>query len=551
MNPITTREFFGILRMPRASAALLALAVCFALLVLARWPSDSLVDLSGAQSRQVFRMFAYGMLGGVLLLAPAFPSTSIVREKQTGTLALLLNSPLTPLSIYFGKLGGSSLFTVLLLSTSLPAAAACFAMGGIDLRRDVGMLYGVLALLALECVALGLLVSTLAQSAAAAVRITYAAVFGVCFATLGPHYLLQGQEGLLAVGAHWLRRLSPLPLIMEIAGHASAGSQGLIEQTSGAGEHFLIAGVFTVGVMVYTILQLNHRLFDRVRSQGKITNEQSLAVRSLRRLWFLVDPQRRTSGIPRFVNPVMVKEFRTRKFGRIGWLLRLVSACAVLSLLLTMAATTGTMDWGVETIGGLLVMMQVLLIVLITPSLSAGLISSERETGGWDLLRMTPLAGYRILTGKLFSALWTLLLVLLATAPGYLVMVYIKPSMWLQVYLVMGCLLITVFYTLILSAAVGSCFSTTAASTVAAYAAVMAVYFGPLLVWLGREAPFGHGMVQAALALNPMGAALSVIEMPGFAQYELIPLAWWVAAVVCSVALAVLGARVWRLMQPT
>jgi hypothetical protein len=31
---------------------------------------------------------------------------------------------------------------------------------------------------------------------------------------------------------------------------------------------------------------------------------------------FLVDPQRRKKGIGFFMNPVMVKEFRTRRFGR-------------------------------------------------------------------------------------------------------------------------------------------------------------------------------------------------------------------------------------------
>ena len=442
------------------------------------------------------------------------------------------------------------LFTALLLLTSLPAAAACFAMGGIDLAHDLGAIYGVLGLLAVECVALGLLVSTLAQSPAAAVRLTYAAVFAVVFATLGPNYLLQGQPGLLAIGAYWLRRLSPLPIVMQIVGQGSAGSPGLIE-ASGVGEFLAISSLFTVGVMVATMLRLNHRLFDRARSQGKITDDRSATVRGIRRLMFLVDPQRRKSGIPFFMNPVMVKEFRTRRFGRIHWLLRLVAACAVISLLLTMAATTGTMDWGVQTIGGLMVMLQVLLVVLITPSLTAGLISSERESGGWDLLRMTSLSGPRIVSGKLSSVAWTLLLVLLATAPGYIVMIYIKPAMWLQVKLVMICLLLTVLYTLTISAAVGSWFSKTATSTVAVYIVLMTLFLGPLLVWLGREAPFGHNTVQAALAINPMGAALSVIEMPGFAQYELFPLSWWIAGAISVLALTALGARVWQLMRPT
>ena len=551
MNPIIHREFFGILRMRRSLAALVALAIAFALMVLARWPSEGLVDLSGAQSRQVFRVFAYGLFGGVILLVPAFPATSIVRERIKGTLALLLNSPLSSFSIYAGKLGGVLLFTGLLLSTSLPAAAACYVMGGIDLWSDIGALYAVLGLLAVESVALGLLVSTRAQSPDSAVRITYGLVFAVCFAALGPNFLFQGQPGLLSMGAYWLRRLSPLPVLMDIVGQSTSTAAGTIETGSALTEHLAVSLIFTLGLMIYTISQLNHRIFDRSRSAGKITDEQALVVRTFRRLLYLVDPQRRKAGIPFYLNPVMVKEFRTRRFGRIHWLLRLVSICAMVSLMLTFAATTGTMDWGVETIGGLMVMLQVVLIVLITPSLAAGLISTERESGGWDLLRMTTISGLRIVTGKLASVVWTLLLVLLATAPGYMVMIYIKPAMWLQVYIVVACLLLTALYTLAVSAAVGCWFNRTATSTVTVYIVLMTLFLGPLVIWLGREAPFGHRVVELALAVNPMGAALSTIGMPGFAQYELIPLSWWMAGAVSLVAFGTLGVRTFRLMLPT
>lgn len=550
MNPIVIREFFGILRMPRAIATIVILAAAFALMVLARWPTEGIVDLSGAQSRQVFRVYAYGMLGGILLLVPAVPATSIVRERIKGTLALLLNSPMSAPRIYFGKLGGILLFTSILLLTSLPASAACYAMGGLDLQRDLGALYLTLGLLAIQCIALGLFVSSYASTPDSAVRLTYGLVLAVCFAPLIPNYLLHGQPGVAGIAAEWLRRVSPIPVIMQLVGHGSAGSQGLMEARSGVLQFLVMSVPLTLVIIWATIMRLNFRLYDRSRSQGKITEEQPLVVRMLRRLVFLVDPQRRKPGIPFFMNPVMVKEFRTRRFGRFHWLLRLISICAVASLLLTFAATTETMDWGVETIGGMLVLLQVFLVVMITPSLAAGLISSERESGGWDLLRVTTISGLRIVTGKLASVAWTLLLVLLATLPGYVVMIYIKPAMWLQVYQVMICLLLTVLYTLTLSAAFGSFFSRTATSTVAVYVMLMALFLGPLLTWLGREAPFGQGVVAAALSINPMGAALSVIEMPGFAQYELIPTSWWIAVGCSVVALVALCIRVWKLMRP-
>ena len=42
-----------------------------------------------------------------------------------------------------------------------------------------------------------------------------------------------------------------------------------------------------------------------------------------------------------------------------------------------------------------------------------------------------------------------------------------------------------------------------------------------------------------------------MIEMPGFAQYELFPLSWWIAGAISVLALTALSARVWQLMRPT
>ncbi len=549
MNPVIQREFFGILRSPKAFAALLALTVAFSLAVLMRWPSDAKVDLSGEQSIGVFRVFGYGLLAGVVFLVPAFPASSIVREKNSGTLALLLNSPLTPVSIYVGKLAGVLLFSLLVLVSSLPAAAACYAMGGVDLVGGIGLLYLVLALLVVQYATLGLFVSSHVQSADAGVRITYGIVLGLCFLTLVPHAFYQGGTGWMAEISQWLRYLSPLPVIMRTMGQGSLASRGLMEGGGGTLEFiFLTIGSWLV-FGIATLTRLNYRIYDRSRAQGVMTDDRQLSSRMARRLLFVVDPQRRKAGIPWYLNPVMVKEFRCRRFGRSQWLLRLVAGCALVSMLLTFAAATSVVSWGVETIGGLMVFLQVILVVVLTPSLTAGLISGERDSGGWELLRITPLSPFKIVRGKLLSVVWTLLLVLMATLPGYLVMIYIKPVMWLQVNLVLICLAWTAVYTLAVGAAVGSLFRNTAVATTTSYVTVMSLFLIPFLVWLGRDAPFGHETVETVLLLNPVGAALSVIESPGFTNYDLLPAAWWVAGAVSGFMFLVFGVQVWRLTR--
>lgn len=549
-HPIVQRELVSFLRTRRALALQVGLAVLFAALVLLRWPTDARIDRFGTRAREVYRTFGFGLLAVVILLGPVFPATSLVRERVQGTLALLLTSPLKAWSIYLGKFCGVIGLVAVLLAMSLPAAAACYAMGGISLTGDLLALYGLLLLVAMQYTALGLLVGSYARSTDSAVRITYGVVIVLALLTLGPHQFLQGRANVLANAADLLRCVSPIPACMELLGQQDVASQGLVSSAHIALRHALLAILGTIGLSVWTISRLNHRLLDRAQAAGTITNERGLLERVLRRVMFLVDPQRRKPGIPRFVNPVMVKEFRCRKFGRSHWLMRMVAACAILSLLLGFSVATGSESWGVETIGGIMVVLQMGLVVLVTPSLAAGLISSERESGGWDLLRMTPISTFRILTGKLASVIWPLALILIATLPGYYVMVYVKPATEAQVVRVVVCLAMTLGFALLLSTAVGSWFRRTAPATVTAYSVLLLIVAATMLVWVGRDAPFSHGTVQAALSVNPLAAALSVVRVSGFQEYNLVPTNWWIVGWASAACLLLLVVQIWRLTRP-
>ncbi|HIK90997.1 MAG TPA: ABC transporter, partial [Planctomycetes bacterium] len=485
----------------------------------------------------------------LVLLAPVFPATNIVREKQQGTLLLLLHSPLNPVTIYFGKLIATSGFVLLLMALSLPAAAACHAMGGVSLWGELAALYGVLIVVAIQYGTLGLLISSRARSTDSALRATYGFVLLLSGVFVVPYMFLQGTEGPLAAIASKLRFVSPLPAIMELLGHRDVGQRGLSGGTGAPMYYILLASISIVVFAVATIRRLHHGIFDQARSPGVVTDERTGIQRFVRRLMFIVDPQRRKAEIGRFTNPVMVKEFRCRQFGRLHWLLRLIAGCALTSLMLTYATTLGSADWGVEMIGGIIVVMQVLLIVLITPGLAGGLISGEHESGSWNLLRMTPLSASVILRGKLLSVTWTMVLILCATLPGYVVMMRINPLITEQVRQVVICLVLTAIFAIMLSATVSSFFRRSAPATVTAYVLLLLVCLGPMLIWLGRDAPFGHSTVNAALLINPMAAALSVIKTPGFANYQLVPTNWWIMSGASLVLFVVLTARIRMLIR--
>src|SRR5690606_12026700 len=135
-------------------------------------------------------------------------------ERQSGTLALLLNSPMNAWSIVAGKLVGVVGFIAILLTLSLPAAAACYAMGGINLVDQLLLLYVVLFCVALFYASIGLLVSSYARTTEGSLQSTYAVILVAAVVTLGPYAFLQGtlQDAMkgtfLLTAADWLRSLS-------------------------------------------------------------------------------------------------------------------------------------------------------------------------------------------------------------------------------------------------------------------------------------------------------------------------------------------------------
>ncbi len=211
----------------------------------------------------MIRLFGYGLLAGVLLLAPAFPATSLVREKIKGTLALLLNSPMRPASIYLGKLGGVLGFTAVLLAMTLPAAAACYALGGVGTRNGITLLYVVLAVAAVQTSTLGLLVSSRAHSTDGALRTTYALVLAVVVLPLVPYALLRGGSDSLTRLASLLRCLSPIPAVMEVLRQGDVGSFGFSVGGGAVVGYVILALAGSAACAWATVTRLNHKLLDR------------------------------------------------------------------------------------------------------------------------------------------------------------------------------------------------------------------------------------------------------------------------------------------------
>lgn len=550
-NPVAEREFIGTFRTPKALLLLIAPALLTVVLVLLRWPTDSVLKPAGQTSLEVFGFFGYGLATVICLLTPVIPAVSIVKERIQGTLELLLHSPLSRLSLCLGKLLGSVFPLTLALLMTVPAAMACYSMGGISILYHFLPLYLVLLLIAGQIASMSLAISSFSKSIDSSVRASYAGMLLLVVGTMAPYQVFQGSDDALRVlVTDWLRHLSPLPAFTEILGHGSVGGQGIVSEIRSVPRYVLASSLFTLLMCLLTASRMHIRIFDESRASGVMTDDRGLLMRIGRRIFFLVDPQRRSRNIGSFTNPVMIKEFRCRRFGRASWILRLVAVSAVASITLTYLAATGVQNWSIETIGGLLILLQMALILLLGPGMSAGLMANEVESGSWTMLRMTPQSSLSIAIGKLLSVAWPMFLVLMATIPGYVVMIYLRPVLEQQVILVVASLMLASLFTVLSSAAIGAFFRKNSTATVCSYGVLTTLTAVTFLIWLGRGDPFGFPLVERALIINPVSSALSLMRTRGFEQFEIVPWNWYFLGTASALAAIVFWARIRRLRQP-
>ena len=187
-------------------------------------------------------------------------------------------------------------------------------------------------------------------------------------------------------------------------------------------------------------------------------------------------------------NPIVAKEYRTRMrtwrsplaitiyivlLGGIGW-------AVFAALIVTTGFGQGPGILGQELFT-FLILFQVALLAFITPALTAGAISGERERQTLDLLFVTPIAPFSIIWGKLLASMSFVALLLIISVPIFsLVFLFggVDLDQIVSAFLVTAVTAMTLGF-------IGVAFSTvmrrTLAATVASYGAAFVLLAGTLL----------------------------------------------------------------------
>ena len=163
------------------------------------------------------------------------------------------------------------------------------------------------------------------------------------------------------------------------------------------------------------------------------------------------------------------------------------------------------------------------------------------------------------------SVLVTVGLILIATIPGYIVLLQVQRGLIGQIGQIVICLVLTGTFCFTLSMAISTMCRVTATATSISFGLLLLIFAGTFLVWLGRGSPFSNETVTTILTINPLATAFGILDVQGFAQFQnvipvgmpwgednefMMPVNWILMSILTVVLLVIITVRLDKLTKP-
>ena len=563
MNPVLRKDILGLLRLRRMAAMQMFFLGTLCVLVLATWPQQGIVSLASRGQDSLLLGLILGQLVLLVLFVPGIASISITAEREQGTLEMLYASRLSAAQLIFGKVLSAIGYPLLLLISGLPFVALLNYRGDVDLHALLWA-YAVLVVSAILLAVLSLAISSLCRQSTTALVVSYVMVLILCGGVMVPAaIMLASYGGLSAEILHNVRSLSPVaamlsllrPSLAELGGRPGGFDLVSGEATTGllpAWKIFLPAAgamiAICLGILTF-ILRKAPTQSEGFASTGKGSGENKPTL--AHRILFLIDPKKQRKPFGNF-NPLISKEVRTSQLSSGRWMIRIFYAAIFVSMTLAlMAMYGGQTEHGdlLRYVAAVIVAFQVGIITLIDPSLTSPAVSSEVESGTFEILRLTPLRSGEMFWGKFIPAFLPALLPIIALLPAYGAICFVN-----QIYIRSIVMMLPVFtLSVALCCTTGLACSTFAANTARAtvfnYFIIAAIVVLPLLAWFAAGT-FISPRVASWLAMpSPLVVALNLLpegssEIARLYSHHLI-----LTAVTCVVMLLVARFRLGLLLR--
>jgi ABC-type transport system involved in multi-copper enzyme maturation permease subunit len=219
-------------------------------------------------------------------------------------------------------------------------------------------------------------------------------------------------------------------------------------------------------------------------------------------------------------NPIMVKELRSRMRGARAFIiltgvLVLLAGVSYLFYRIVLAATRYSNSPVGPQIGYTLLvalmLVEMLIVCFVTPAVTAGAISGEKEKLTYEMLLTTPLRPSSILWGKLLSALAYVFLLLLASIPmASLVFVYggVTLADMVKALVVLVATAITLG---VVGITLSALLRRTVPATTVCYLFVLLLVVGPLFAWILMGVLSNQMPPSWILIPNPISALFSAL----------------------------------------
>lgn len=163
----------------------------------------------------------------------------------------------------------------------------------------------------------------------------------------------------------------------------------------------------------------------------------------------------------------------------------------------------------------LLAIMELFLVIFISPALTSGAISGERERSTLDLTLVTSLSSMEIILGKLLSALGFMLLMVVSAMPLFSIVFLLGGISLDQFILTFAVLFMSALTYGSIGLLASSLFRSTRAATVASYAGILLTLLAPVALLILLEVQPGPVKIGwgslLVMYLNPFGAMASVL----------------------------------------
>ena len=337
-----------------------------------------------------------------------------------------------------------------------------------------------------------------------------------------PSYLLGGFESLVPVWA-LLRSFSPFSAMMDVV------APEVFDLLSRLPEEWRLSELWSADLVAYLgmawlsslgmfLICLKQVFVLPLGKDGKGKSSEKDAKKK-KFPYVLINPDKRAKpfGVGTLI---LMKELRCKMFGHLGNLIRGIYIGVAVSAGLVILVSLNVETLSLEAVRIVAVMFQIIVIMLLTPALTASAVSEELNSGTLEMLRMTPVSAWKFWQGKVLAGNLYLFILLASSSPIYAMIALLEIVMgrdWSMVLWVVCLELLMLLLTSTLGVWCSALVRNTQKAVGMSYAVMFAIALLPFGAYFGLEQPDLRSWLSA---VSPVLVCINEVGMNSFQDVD-------------------------------